>query len=200
MTPRSDTIILFAMISVAFTNSQFSLNTSTNSVRESEACCSDLTARILDARALASSHADPRTSERSSVMGCDGLGVEEGVDESGTDEDMERVGRQLPSIDFSPARKVKREDEPSLFHDDDKLIADLLSQMQPTQYGTIHLRGQQEEAGVIHRLQRLGETRSSPDTVSGIRSGETSDRTHPLISGCFPSSSISSSACATGRC
>lgn len=69
MTPRKDTIILLDSVSVAMTNSQFSLKISTNSVSCNPACCSDRTARILEARRLASSHAEATISETSMARG-----------------------------------------------------------------------------------------------------------------------------------
>jgi hypothetical protein len=69
VTPRRDTIILLDSVSVAMTNSQFSLKISTNSVSWSPACCSDRTAKILEARRLASSHAEATISETSMARG-----------------------------------------------------------------------------------------------------------------------------------
>ena len=95
VTPLRDTIIRFASVSVATTNSQFSLNSSTKSVRESAACCSDLTARILEAREFASSHADERTSARlERVKASGGLEGDRGGG-PGTKDEMDRGVREL---------------------------------------------------------------------------------------------------------
>jgi len=88
VTPLKETIIRFASVSVAPTKSQFSLNSSTNSVRDSAACCSDRTARILEARALASSQAEERTSDKSREGTAVGLAVDGGVG-SGKNEEID---------------------------------------------------------------------------------------------------------------
>lgn len=88
MTPRKGTIIRVARLSVASTNSQLSLNISTNSDSDKTACCSERTAMIFDARLFASSQAEVRTSERSSEASACVAGAT--AVESGTARDIRR--------------------------------------------------------------------------------------------------------------
>jgi len=84
----------FAICSVATTNSQFSLKISTTSAIPRPACCSERTASILDARVLASSHADDRTSVRSIGAGVTGLVDARGVEDAAVAE-IDNCGMSL---------------------------------------------------------------------------------------------------------
>lgn len=124
-TPRSDTIMRFAMVSVATTNAQLSPKISTNCSMGNDAFCSERTDKILDERVLASSHAAPRTSAGSNGVGSGDLSPALGPELCAIDSGvMELMGQMM----------LLPDDPLVLFQNRRHLVANLLNEIQARQH------------------------------------------------------------------